>query len=79
MVPRLLDEPPRWRARRDDEALSDRLLIPLSFGFGAPLAPLVGTNVGAARRLHAGNIFWVTGFARQAPGRWRSPLRHTST
>ena len=35
------------------------LLVPLVFGFGAPLVAMVGTNIGAGRRDRALRIAWV--------------------
>jgi Na+-driven multidrug efflux pump len=35
------------------------LLIPLAFGFGAPLVALVGTNVGAGQRTRALKAAWI--------------------
>jgi putative MATE family efflux protein len=38
------------------------LLIPLSFGFGAPLTALVGTNIGAGLRERALRAAWIGGW-----------------
>jgi MATE family, multidrug efflux pump len=38
------------------------LLIPLTFGFGAPLVALVGTNLGAGRPERAVRVAWVGGW-----------------
>jgi putative MATE family efflux protein len=35
------------------------LLVPLTFGLGAPLVALVGTNIGAGRRTRAVRIAWI--------------------
>jgi putative MATE family efflux protein len=35
------------------------LLVPLTFGLGAPLVALVGTNIGAGRRARALRIAWI--------------------
>ena len=37
------------------------LLVPLSFGFGAPLTALVGTNIGAGQRQRAVRAAWIGG------------------
>jgi putative MATE family efflux protein len=37
------------------------LLVPLSFGFGAPLTALVGTNIGAGQRERALRAAWIGG------------------
>ena len=38
------------------------LLVPLTFGFGAPLVALVGTNLGAGRPERAIRVAWIGGF-----------------
>ena len=38
------------------------LLVPLSFGFGAPLTALVGTNIGAGKRDRALRAAWIGGW-----------------
>jgi len=38
------------------------LLIPLTFGFGAPLVALVGTNIGAGNRQRAVRVAWIGGW-----------------
>jgi MATE family, multidrug efflux pump len=38
------------------------LLIPLSFGFGAPLTAMVGTNIGAGLRNRALRVAWIGGW-----------------
>ncbi len=38
------------------------LLIPLSFGFGAPLTAMVGTNIGAGQRERALRVAWIGGW-----------------
>jgi putative MATE family efflux protein len=38
------------------------LLVPLSFGFGAPLTAMVGTNIGAGQRQRALRVAWIGGW-----------------
>jgi putative MATE family efflux protein len=38
------------------------LLVPLTFGFGAPLVALVGTNIGAGNRERAKRAAWIGGW-----------------
>ena len=35
------------------------LLVPLVFGFGAPLVAIVGTNIGAGQRERAVRAAWI--------------------
>jgi putative MATE family efflux protein len=42
------------------------LLIPLVFGFGAPLVALVGTNIGAGQRARAMRVAWIGAFLSAA-------------
>jgi Na+-driven multidrug efflux pump len=50
------------------------LLIPIAFGFGAPLVAMVGTAVGAGRRERALKVAWlgaaVCGIVTEAIGLW---------
>ncbi len=50
------------------------LLIPLAFGFGAPLVAMVGTSIGAGRRERALRVAWngaaIAGAITEAIGIW---------